>query len=539
MVESQTAEPKNPDVVVVGAGVGGLAAALALGRQGRSVLLVERDDTPPPADAADAFAWDRRGAPQVRHSHAFLARLRNLLRDRWPDVLEQVLAAGATELRFAESMPETIEDRAPVAGDDDLVGLACRRTTLEWVLRRAALAEDQVALHHGEAVVGLVGEPRGRAGGDPAPPPTVTGVRLAGGDVLAAPLVVVAGGRRGELPAWFAELGAELPEKVEDTGIVYLSRFFRLRPGAEVPVTAGLAAGDLGFLKYGVFPGDDRTFSLTLAVPTHDVELRRRLLEPDAFLAAARAVPATAAWADADRADPTTDVHVMGGLVNRRRWFLDQQGEPRVLGVHAVGDAHTCTNPLYGRGCSLAVVHAALLADADAAHPDDPRARALAYEAASAEQVLPWYRAAVAQDRDARAAAAEATAASPGAGGGGASGGGSGAAGGGATGDGAGDRARDGEVAGGAGGAAHDEAAGDRRSMLRSLVRDGLLPASRVDPVVFRATVRSFNLLEPPQALVADAEVTGRVLAVWQARDQRPPEPPQGPERAELLALLP
>lgn len=511
MVESQTAEAKDADVVVVGAGVGGLAAALALGRQGRSVRLVERDDTPPPTDAADAFAWDRRGAPQVRHSHAFLARLRNLLRDRWPDVLEQVLAAGATELRFAESMPETIEDRTPVPGDEDLVGLACRRTTLEWVLRRAALAEDRVALHHGEAVVGLVGEARAPGSEGPEAPPTVTGVRLAGGEVLAAPLVVVAGGRRGELPAWFARLGVELPEKVEDTGIVYLSRFFRLRPGAEVPATAGLAAGDLGFLKYGVFPGDDRTFSLTLAVPTHDTELRRRLLDPDAFLAAARAVPATAAWAEAGRADPTTDVHVMGGLVNRRRWFLDQHGEPRVLGVHAVGDAHTCTNPLYGRGCSLAVVQAALLADADAAHPDDPRGRAIAYEAASAEQVLPWYRAAVAQDRDARAAA-EATA-------GGAGGGDEGAA-------------ASGEARGG-------ETGGDGRSMLRSLVRDGLLPASRVDPVVFRATVRSFNLLEPPQALVADAEVTGRVLAVWQARDQRPPEPPLGPDRDELLTLLP
>ena len=76
---------------------------------------VERDATPLPADPDAAFWWDRRGAPQVRHSHAFLARLRNLLRDRHPDVLAALLDAGATELRFAEGMPDTIDGPEPAA----------------------------------------------------------------------------------------------------------------------------------------------------------------------------------------------------------------------------------------------------------------------------------------------------------------------------------------------------------------------------------------------------------------------------------------
>ena len=103
-------------IVVVGAGVAGLGAALALGRAGHEVTVVERDATPLPADPDSAFWWDRRGAPQVRHSHAFLARLRNVLRDRHPDVLAALLDAGATELRFAEGMPDTIEDRDPAPG---------------------------------------------------------------------------------------------------------------------------------------------------------------------------------------------------------------------------------------------------------------------------------------------------------------------------------------------------------------------------------------------------------------------------------------
>src|SRR5580765_4789544 len=118
-------------VVVIGAGVGGLGSALALSRQGHDVTVLERDRTPMPHNPDEAFEWDRRGAPQVRHSHALLARLRNLLRDRYPDVLASLLEAGATELPFVE-------------GDDDLVLLACRRTTFEWVLRRTVLAASDI-----------------------------------------------------------------------------------------------------------------------------------------------------------------------------------------------------------------------------------------------------------------------------------------------------------------------------------------------------------------------------------------------------------
>jgi 2-polyprenyl-6-methoxyphenol hydroxylase-like FAD-dependent oxidoreductase len=72
-------------IVVVGGGVAGLGSALVLARQGHDVTVIERDDTPMPTSADDAFEWDRRGAPQVRHSHAFLARLTGLLRREHPD----------------------------------------------------------------------------------------------------------------------------------------------------------------------------------------------------------------------------------------------------------------------------------------------------------------------------------------------------------------------------------------------------------------------------------------------------------------------
>ena len=57
---------------VVGAGVTGLATALELSKNGHSVTIIERDQTPMPETYDEAFQWNRRGAPQVRHSHALL-----------------------------------------------------------------------------------------------------------------------------------------------------------------------------------------------------------------------------------------------------------------------------------------------------------------------------------------------------------------------------------------------------------------------------------------------------------------------------------
>ena len=74
--------------------------------------------------------------------------------------------------------------------------------------------------------------------------------------------------------------------------------------------------------------------------------------------------------------------------------------------------------------------------------------------------------------------------------------------------------------------------------MLRDLMRDGLLPAVRLDAMVFRAFLRAFNLLAPPDALMRDGELIGRVLAVYQDRENRPSEPVLGPPRDEMLAAL-
>lgn len=484
-------------VVVVGAGVAGLGTALSLGRAGHQVTVLERDATPLPADPDAAFAWDRRGAPQVRHSHAFLARLRNLLRDRHPDVLQQLLDAGATELRFMDAMPATILDQSPRPGDDDLVALACRRTTFEWVLRRAALAAPGVSLLDGVVVDGLA------ATDDPAGLRRATGVHLADGRTVDGDLVVLAGGRRGDVPGWFAAIGAApVPEEDEDTGIVYWSRFYRLL--GDAPTSEGPIGADLGYLKFAVFQGDNGTFSVTLATATEDAALRA-ISTPERFDAAAAAMQPIAPWLAPGVSEPITEVHPMARLRNRIRHFVTD-GRPAALGVVAVGDAHTCTNPLYGRGCSLAMVHAEVLADALTAHGAVDEAFHLAFEAATTEQLEPWYRASVNQDRMQRAEATRLLAEA------------------------------DGATAAPSG--VDEDPDAVQRQFMRSVLRDGLFPAVRTDAMVFRAFLRGFNLLEAPEALMQDAEVTAKVLEAYQARDERTPEPPLGPDRADLLARI-
>jgi 2-polyprenyl-6-methoxyphenol hydroxylase-like FAD-dependent oxidoreductase len=480
-------------VVIAGAGIAGLTSALALARDGHDVTIVERDAGAMPATAADAFsAWDRRGAPQVRHSHAFLARLRNGLRDRAPDVLERLLMAGATEIRFTDNLPETLTDHSPRPGDDELVALACRRTTFEWVLRERVFASAGVTVRDGIEVVGL----DSRVGREPR----ITGVRVKdarGEATVAADLVVDASGPRGASERWLAAAGIdEVPSEVHETGIVYLSRFYRLRAGTEMPVGAGPVAGDLGHLKFAVFLGDNRTFSITLAVGSDDAALRRPLAHPEGFEAAAATLVPAQEWLDG-RAEPITGVHLMAGLRNRKRHFV-AQGRPIADGFVAVGDASVCTNPLYGRGCSLALVHAFALDDALREHGDDHRAALLAFDAFTSEELDPWYRAAVMQDEEAKAIAAA------------------------AVGLDAGDPVdRD-----------------DSRAFMRSVMRDGLLPALQTSPIVFRAFLRWFNLLARPDALIADGEVVSAVLAAYAARDSHPPPPVFGPTRDELLAIL-
>src|SRR3954451_2523284 len=223
-------------IVVVGGGVGGLTTALALGRGGHPVTVLERDPLPATADAEEAFEAERRGAPQVHQTHGFLARLQVLMRERFPDVLGDLLAAGGIK------MPTTNNLGPKQPGDEDLEVIIVRRTTLEWVLRKAVVAEPTVEVRTGVVVSGVVADPSvdGQV-------PTVTGVRLEDGSVVDGDIVIASTGRRGAVPVWLEDIGVDVPEEIRESGLMYLTRWYRLPPEFDVMSMDPKLGGDLGF----------------------------------------------------------------------------------------------------------------------------------------------------------------------------------------------------------------------------------------------------------------------------------------------------
>ena len=465
------------EIGVIGAGVTGLATALELSKIGHRVTIIERDETPMPNTSEEAFFWDRSGAPQVRHSHALLGRLHNLLRDNHPEVLSMLLDVGATEICLTDHMPDTLDDRNLIEDDKDLRMLAARRTTFEWVLRNVVMENPDVEIQTGKGVSGLRLEESSI--------PKVTGVYFEDESDQGFDSVIAANGRRSTAPNWLTEAGISLPdEEVEDTGIIYYSRFYKLPEGVDLPVGDRLVAGDLGYLKYGVFWGDNNTFSITFATSDTDKTFWG-IRDPETFERVVRLIPAAEQWLNLD-AEALTGVHSMAGLLNRKR-TLRNNDEMVVDGFHLIGDALICTNPLYGRGCSTGFWQAHLLGQSISANIGDSVAQGEQFSLEVEKNILPWYNASVESDRSSRSAA--------------------------------------------------NSEPDEISVMKRSILKEGLIPATQTSTEVWRAFMKMMNLLADP-SILSEPEISAEIMRVWAERDQRKPEPSLGPSREEMIGLL-
>lgn len=467
-------------VVVVGAGVAGLGAALLLARREHSVILCEQEARPAPSSVADAADWSRRAVPQLHQSHVFLARCREVLRAHAPDVLDGLRAAGVPELRLTDHPPRPIRE-APTPSEE-LTALLSRRPVFELVLRRHALAEPLVDHRPGTAIAGLEVD-------SSEAPPRVWGARTADGGVVPADMVVDATGRRSPLPAWLSAAGVAAPvETAEDCGIVYYSRFYQRAAGAPWP---GLNRGHTGggsFDRYSclVFPADNGTLSVTFGITPEDRELKA-LRHDAAFHAAAASIPVIAEWVEADWAAPIGAVQSMGGMRNRSRRLTDDHGRPLVVGVQSVGDALGTTNPAHSRGCSLAMAHAVGLADALDAHRD-PVDQTMAMDEIRRRDVDPWVHDSVAQDRQRLRRWSDKPRAQP------------------------------------------------FTLATPRLTNGRAFSAAQHDPWVWDRFTRAQHLLDPPETVLDDPAVARRVRAVEQQGLGF--DPPAGPNHDELAGLL-
>jgi 2-polyprenyl-6-methoxyphenol hydroxylase-like FAD-dependent oxidoreductase len=495
-----TIETQPEQILIVGAGVAGLFAAMMLAGPGRTVTILERDPPPDSTDANHAFAhWRRRGVGQLRHSHAFLARLINIVRERHPALIEQLIAAGCREVTLADLLPSTLKDRyTPEPGDASLSILMSRRTTLELIVRRYVESLAGVSIRADAFVAGFLfaeGATTPIPAQMPTPIPRIVGVRTEAGERLAADLVVDSTGRASLALDLLAEAGVQIEESGEPAGILYYTRHWRLKPGQSPPPRNGSpGAGDLGYIKFGLFEADNGWFSVTLAVPEVEVELRQTIVRPEVFDAACNALPGIAPWIEPHRATAETKVFAMGDL--RSRWRrLVNGGRPAVLGLVLIGDSLIQSNPLYGRGTAFAAVQAEALAKAVSAGRD-AAARVVLYDSLVEQALKPFYDDMQDQDRSAirRAAAARA-----------------------------------------------GEPVSFRQQLMRSFIRDGAGLALRDDLAAFRAALRAFHMLDLPRAWLREPRHMGVMLRTWARGKKRKAHlypARMGPERAEMLALL-
>lgn len=378
--------------VIVGGSFAGLASALALSGIGYRVLVVEQAPRPPQWSVAEAVSrWQRPTVPQGLHSHTLTSLGVRVLRERAPQVLAAARAAGAPTLDLTVGLPPAATAGAPEPGDEELVGLGIRRSALELILHRAAADLPGVTIRHDTAVRGIELDRTARR---------VRSVALSSGERIRTDIVVDATGRRALSRTWLRNAGIPLaPDRTSPSGLSGYSRFYRLRTGNPPgPLNRGNAAGGIYSHYAGVLhPGDNETFSITLARLPGDRALAG-LRTRAGFTAAARATPGLAPWLDESVSAPISPVRAITCPANAL-WGTAGTEQSPVAGLFPVGDAACVTNPLFGRGMSLALEHAFRLADLLVGHPDDgiPQRRAVARM--TERLFLPWYEQSAAADR--------------------------------------------------------------------------------------------------------------------------------------------
>lgn len=464
-------------IVVVGAGMCGLASATLLAEDGHDVTVLERDDGPVPSSGPGAWAeWSRRGVAQFHQPHWLHAGGRQLLDAHLPEVAAALAAAGG--LRYDNMIPPpTVSDRAARPGDERFVTLTGRRPVMEYAF--ATVAAKTVDVRRGEQVAELLTGPSAKPGVT-----HVSGVRTETGERLDADLVVDASGRRSALPRWLAAAGARAPlEEVEDYGFNYYTRFFAASGGPPQP-KAGLVT-PIGSFSLLTLPADNGTWSVTAYASSHDHALRE-LRRQEAWTRVIAACPLHAHWLEGE---PITDVLVMGGPLDRYRRFV-VDGAPVATGVVAVGDAWACTNPSLGRGISLGLLHATHLREVVRSHVGNPAELAEAWDAVTEAELTPWYRATVDVDRARHAQILALMAGRP------------------------------------------LPAPGDNSA---AAVQRALLVAMAYDADVFRAFMEIVTVQNPPGVVMARPGVIDTIMAIAAERELLPTP---GPDREQLLGLV-
>jgi len=322
--------------IIVGAGIGGLAAAAALSKHFTAVEIIDRDSLP------EQIA-PRLGVGQGVHTHQLLKAGELALERLLPGITENFIAAGAISMRVGKDVK--VYDFGGWMEDCDagFSVTSLSRPAYESVLRNRVTALPNITLR-GETPVRRFAITDGKC----------TGVELEDGAHVAADLVVDSTGLTAPMMKQLVEDGhAEFPTEDIRINVAYTTARFR-KPDA-------WRDEQLGFFVLPSPPHNE--FGLLLPIENDQwiLSLGRRggdapPRDADGFKAYAKGLVAP------DVYDRIRDAEVVGDLRTFRKpsatRHLIWQASKWPAALIPIGDAMSSVNPTYGQGMTVAACEA-------------------------------------------------------------------------------------------------------------------------------------------------------------------------------------
>ena len=344
--------------VVIGAGMGGLAAAGALAKYFKRVDILERD-------RLTASVGSRSGTPQDRHPHGLMAGGLRALDQIFPGFESGLTAAGAVRVRFARDVQFERPDVGVLPKRDFGISVLCgTRPLIELVLRRQAEAVANITLRPASRVTGIV-PTIGGAG--------VRGVQFVNGsgrsETLDTDLVVDASGRGAPTLTLLDALGWDRPQTTEiGVDISYATAVAEIPPDATAEWKLVLTLPDPPHVAWHavMVPTEDGRWIIAIA----DHSATTWIETWDAFLEASRSLITPTVYNTLRYARSPDGIRHYRFTVSTWKHF---ERLPRLpCGVLPIADALCRFNPIHGQGMSSAAKQARLLQDALARAVADP-----------------------------------------------------------------------------------------------------------------------------------------------------------------------
>ena len=143
------------EILVLGAGLNGLATAMLLARDGHDVTVLERDPAEPHGDNDELWeSWERRGVNQFNQLHFMLPRWTATMSAELPEVVAELEHRGGTRWNSVLRLPDQVTGGSR-PGDERFETVTARRPVIEAAMAAVAARTPGVTVRRGVRVSGL------------------------------------------------------------------------------------------------------------------------------------------------------------------------------------------------------------------------------------------------------------------------------------------------------------------------------------------------------------------------------------------------